>query len=103
LVVDDGIRQVELVLGAGDGDVEEAAFFFEGGVAAFVDGAFVGEHAVGEPDGEDDLPFEAFGLSKSHTLPFSKSPKPGRERSRARVPTAAIPSVSSVFHFLGRA
>ena len=61
-MIDDGVGEIKFILGSCDGDVEEAAFFFEGGVAAFVDGAFVGEHAVGEPDGEDDFPFEAFGL-----------------------------------------
>lgn len=40
-MVDDGIGQIQLVLGTGDGDVEEAAFFFERFVAAFVDDAFV--------------------------------------------------------------
>jgi hypothetical protein len=56
------VEEVELFAGAGDGDVEETAFLFEAEVAAFLDGAEVREHALGEPDDEDDLPFEAFGL-----------------------------------------
>ena len=57
LVVDHGVAGIELILGAGDGDVEEAALLLDAEVA-FLHGAGMGEHAVGQPDGEDSVPFQ---------------------------------------------
>ncbi len=51
------VGEGELVLGAGDADVEEAAFFIAG---AFGDAAGVGEDAFFEADEVDDGEFEAF-------------------------------------------
>ena len=60
------ISQIQLVHGAGYGDVEKAAFFFEAVVIfaffVFVDDATAREFALGEPDDEDDFPLESFRL-----------------------------------------
>lgn len=57
-----GVGKVQLVFGAGDGNVKKAAFFFKGGRAVFFKGSLVGEHAFAEADQENDFPFKAFGL-----------------------------------------
>jgi len=56
------LAQVELVLGAGEGDVEEAAFFFDQVGIVGIEHAAVGELAVDQPDEEDGLPLESLGL-----------------------------------------
>ncbi len=52
--------------GAGEADVAEAAFFVQAGFGAFVDGFFVGEHAVFDADHEDDIELEAFAGVEAH-------------------------------------
>ena len=59
------VGEKELLSRPCNGDIEEAAFFFEGRVTGFINGALVGEHAVRQPDGEDDVPFQSFGLMPS--------------------------------------
>ena len=56
------VAEVQLVHGSGDAHVEQSTFLLEAFGTAFVDDAGVGEHAFGEPDEEDDFPFQAFGL-----------------------------------------
>src|SRR5688572_23100636 len=56
---DPGVAVVELVLGAGDSDVEEAALFLE---VAALDRAVAGELAFGGADQEHDVVLKALGL-----------------------------------------
>ena len=56
------VAEIQLVHGSGDAHVKQATFLLEAFGTAFVDDAGVGEHAFGEPDEEDDFPFQAFGL-----------------------------------------
>lgn len=56
------VGEVEFVLRPRQGDVEQAAFFFEHVLVVGVEDAAVGELAVNEPDEEDGFPFEALGL-----------------------------------------
>ena len=57
-----GEGEVELVLRAGDGYVEEAGFFFDFGGGAAFDDAAVGELPFAQEDDEDDFPLQALGL-----------------------------------------
>ena len=57
---------VEAFAGAGDGDVHEAAFFFE--PAAFGEGVFAGEAAFFHAGEEDGVEFQAFGGVDGHEL-----------------------------------
>ena len=57
---------VEAFAGAGDGDVHEAAFFFE--AAAFGKAHFTGEAAFFHAGEEDGVEFQAFGGVDGHQL-----------------------------------
>ena len=57
---------VEAFAGAGDGDVHEAAFFFE--AAAFGKAHFAGEAAFFHAGEEDGIKFQAFGGVDGHEL-----------------------------------
>ena len=57
---------VEAFAGAGDGDVHEAAFFFE--AAAFGKAHFAGETAFFHAGEEDGVEFQAFGGVDGHEL-----------------------------------
>ena len=57
---------VKAFAGAGDGDVHEAAFFFE--AAAFGEGVFAGEAAFFQAGEEDGVEFQAFGGVDGHQL-----------------------------------
>ena len=57
---------VEAFTGAGDGDVHEAAFFFE--AAAFGEAHFAGEAAFFHAGKEDGVKFQAFGGVDGHEL-----------------------------------
>ncbi len=63
-VPEERVGEIELVLRPGHGDIEKAAFFLETALVGvvLVDDAAVGEHALGEPDAEDDLPLKPLGL-----------------------------------------
>ena len=61
-----GHGDVEAFAGAGDGDVHEAAFFFE--AAAFGKAHFAGEAAFFHAGEEDGIKFQAFGGVDGHEL-----------------------------------
>ena len=58
----DAVGDIQLLLGAGDAHVEQAAFFLQPGQVAVVNDALVREHAVTQADQEDDGPFQPLGL-----------------------------------------
>ena len=56
------VGEIQLILGTCDRDIEEAALFFHHGLIIGFDYAPIGEHAVGQPNHEDNLILQALGL-----------------------------------------